>query len=336
MSDSKLKSNDYSWVRGFNYQCSAGSTSFENWMCFRPDLVELELRRGKQYFPQFNTVRYWLSWDAFIRNPRRFTADFETALQIADSLGLLAMPILLNRWHCVHQDNGGVYLENIIPGLGWSFDPLFYRQYFDVIIGEHRNDRRILAWDLCNEPFTYNKPLKDLGEIPALEFNWLKGMYDYVKAMPVSQAVSFGAHGMRELLPIQEEWERWHEQYAALMDIIMIHPYYIGEQNDLPKKAVYEQTLDFFTALARKQNKGIIATETCWGSLDDEWRIENLRYSMGELKKRNIGMVPHALHHSLAPDLHLPEYGPVGLPGDLRFINADGSLRKGHEAYNEY
>jgi hypothetical protein len=57
---------------------------------------------------------------------------------------------------------------------------------------------------------------------------------------------------------------------------------------------------------------------------------------MTELKKRKIGIMPHALHHSLIADLHLPEYGPVGGPGDLRFINADGTLRKGHEVYNEF
>jgi hypothetical protein len=57
---------------------------------------------------------------------------------------------------------------------------------------------------------------------------------------------------------------------------------------------------------------------------------------MGELAKRHIGIIPHALHHSLVADLHLPEYGPVGGAGDLRFINADGSLRKGHDVYNQF
>jgi hypothetical protein len=64
--------------------------------------------------------------------------------------------------------------------------------------------------------------------------------------------------------------------------------------------------------------------------------VTNIRYTLGELKKRSIGFIPHALPHSLVADLHLPQYGPVGPPGDLRFINADGSLRKGHELYNEF
>jgi hypothetical protein len=120
------------------------------------------------------------------------------------------------------------------------------------------------------------------------------------------------------------------------MDVIFIHPYYLAEQNNGAEKTFFEKMLDSYAALAAKQNKGIVATETCWGSLDDDWRVANIRYTLTELKKRNIGIMPHALHHSLVADLHLPEYGPVDSPGDLRFINADGSLRRGHEVYNEF
>ena len=37
----------------------------------------------------------------------------------------------------------------------------------------------------------------------------------------------------------------------------------------------------------------------------------------------------YLLHHSLVADAHRPEFGPVGHPGNLAFIEADGSLRKG-------
>ncbi len=44
----------------------------------------------------------------------------------------------------------------------------------------------------------------------------------------------------------------------------------------------------------------------------------------------------HALQHSLVADLHYAAYGPVGSRRRLHFVNPDGSLRKGHEAFNEY
>jgi hypothetical protein len=335
-----MESFDFSTVRGFNYQPSAGSTSFENWYYFRPDLFELELRRGKQYFSRFNTVRYWLSWDAFIRKPLDFADHFEKALKIADSLGLKVMPCLFNRWHNEFCDAGGLYLDNIIPGYGWGYRPRFYKEYLDAIVGEHKNDKRVLLWDLCNEPFSYRLRLDQMGEIPGIEYAWLKEMYNYIKAMPVSQYVSFspwpGKDIFSGLTETFAEWEAWNEKMAAIMDVIVIHPYYIGDQSDTEKKAFYEKMLDSWAALGEKQHKGVLASETCWGSLDDQWRVENIRYTMAELKKRKIGIIPHALHHSLVADLHLPEFGPVGPPGDLRFINADGTLRKGHEVYNEF
>ena len=42
------------------------------------------------------------------------------------------------------------------------------------------------------------------------------------------------------------------------------------------------------------------------------------------------------MHHSLIADAHGPQYGYVGQPGNMSFIDADGSLRAGHEAFNEY
>ena len=42
------------------------------------------------------------------------------------------------------------------------------------------------------------------------------------------------------------------------------------------------------------------------------------------------------VHHSLVADLHRDEWGPVGWPEWLHFIEADGSLRVGHEAFNEF
>lgn len=101
-------------------------------------------------------------------------------------------------------------------------------------------------------------------------------------------------------------------------------------------KKDFERQLDEFVEIARIFNKPIIATETCWGSFDDAKRVEIIKYTLGELKKRNIGFLVHLLHHSLVADAHREEYGPISFPGNLSFIEADGSLRKGHEVFNEF
>ena len=89
-------------------------------------------------------------------------------------------------------------------------------------------------------------------------------------------------------------------------------------------------------AFAQKVGKELLASETVWGALDDARHVEIMRYTLGELRKREIGFVVHALQHSLVADLHYPAYGPVGGPEVLHFVNPDGSLRAGHEAFNAF
>ena len=72
-------------IRGFNYQPSYGTSGLELWRNFQAPIIEIELGRGKRYFPWINAIRLWLSWDAYRRDAKRFTVNFETALAIADS-----------------------------------------------------------------------------------------------------------------------------------------------------------------------------------------------------------------------------------------------------------
>ena len=64
--------------------------------------------------------------------------------------------------------------------------------------------------------------------------------------------------------------------------------------------------------------------------------INAIRYTMGELKKRGIGWLVYLLHWSRIADAHGPDGGPVGAPGNLSFINQDGSLRAGHEVFSQF
>ena len=89
-------------------------------------------------------------------------------------------------------------------------------------------------------------------------------------------------------------------------------------------------------AIARQAGKELVANETVWGARDDAQHVDVMRYTLGELVERGIGFTVHALHHSLVADLHRDEYGPVGYPECLHFIEADGRLRPGHDAFNEF
>jgi len=329
---------DYSKVRGFNYQPSYGTTSFENWLYFKPEFIELELRRGKHHFPKMNTIRLWLSWQAFVRNPEIFKNNFEEYLRIAKNLDLLVIPVLFNRWHDPQLDNGGIYIDHFMPGWSWASsksgynwatnkDNLF-QPYLDVIVGEHKKDERILLWDICNEPFAYTKRVEDMKEVEVMEYKWLEETYKHCKSLdliaPVGASLHFG-HGRAGI-----------ERIEPISDVLLIHPYYVAEHDDVEEKNKFEGILDEYVNFKEQVGKPMLATETCWGSLDDKWREENIRYTLTELKKRNIGWTVHALHHSGVADLHRPEFGPLDVPGNLSFIEKDGSLRPGHDVFNEF
>lgn len=319
---------DYLKVRGFNYQPSYGSTSFENWTYFNHEVIELELRRGKQYFPKMNTVRLWLSWDTYLRDPEKFCLYFNSMLNIVDMLELKAIVILFNRWHDPACDCGGIYIDHFVPGWSTVQNYDMFTPYVKDIVGNHKNDKRIIIWDICNEPFSYRKQLGEMRDIAAAEFKWLQRMYLLCKDLNVIQPVGIGLHpnhgneGMEFVVPIS--------------DIFMIHPYYGYEQDNYKEKEKFEKQLDDYVEISRKHGKPLLVTEACAGSLDDNWRVENIRYTLTEFKKRNLGFVVHALHYSRVSDLHGPEHGPVTDPGNLAFINVDGYLRKGHEIFNEF
>ena len=130
------------------------------------------------------------------------------------------------------------------------------------------------------------------------------------------------------------------EMTEPISDVISIRGYYKWNAGS-PKvvggtKGSFTAYLDACAALAKRTGKELLTSEAVWGAIDDKTHVEVMRYTLGELRKRNVGIIVHALQHSLVADLHYPAYGPVHAPECLHFVNPDGSLRKGHEAFNEF
>ena len=249
---------DYSKIRGFNYQPSYGYNSFENWMYFKPDIFELELRRGKEYFPKMNAVRLWLSYYAFKYEPKKQVEYFEQALSICEKLGLKAMPILFNCWHDATLDNGGIYFNHMIPGSSWVHKDNMYDDYIEKIVGTHNKDERIIAWDICNEPFSYGNNKEIIRIIEPYESQWLRQLYDMCKQVKATQPVSFSHASVKP-----EEIEKMLD----IEDIIFIHPYYFysDEQAESLDPNGFDDLLKIYTKMAKRNHKQVLTTETCWG-----------------------------------------------------------------------
>ncbi len=316
-----MKIKTFSHIRGFNYQPGYGSHGLEIWgEKFAASKIEKELGSGKKYFPKTNTIRLWLSHDAFLKTPERFRNNFEEVLKIGENLGLSFIPVLFNGWHSF-PDFGGISIEQISYwGKGERFNNLFL-PYLEEIVLSHIDDRRILLWDLCNEPF--NSTVNSL-EARDIIFNWLQRIYQTSKNFDSKCKIGVGSVPSMESVKILE----------PISDVITIHPYYMW--NAGVKKEAFKEFLDEAVNFANKVNKPLLATETGWGSLDDKQRSETLAFELGELKKRRVGWLVHLLHHSLVADAHRPEFGPVSGAGYMACIEVDGSLRAYHEILNKY
>jgi len=334
---------DFAWVRGFNYQPSYGSCSFEIWRNFNKRLIDFELSVGKKYFPKMNTIRIWLSWDAFLRDKKEFVCNFDYFLGVVSRHNLQVVPVLFNRWHDPVLDNGGIYIDHFLPNASWIYREDLFDDYLEEVVGNFADDERILVWDLCNEPFSYSLPSSRFPEIRDAEKRWLEKIYFKCKELGCKAPLTISTHQLEGLEGLK--------MVEPISDVLAIHPYFggdnrsEGDKNESGSKSLdplsitkerFERLLDDYVDFSKQCGKPLLVTETCWGSLDDFRRGEIIKYTLGELRKRNLGWIVHALWHSLVADLHRPEFGPVGTPGNLSFVEADGSLRRFHEVWNDF
>jgi hypothetical protein len=332
-------------VHGFNYDGSWGTSGLDLWQHHDHGLMATEVARGKKYFPGWNVARWWLSHEAYQRDPERFLANFEAGLGLFAEHDILVMPILFNRWRDPVCDFGGVPLDHLIPHhSAWSrSDDLFatpdagsgaapvqglFHRYLSDVVGKHVDDERIYSWDLCNEPLMGAYVDDDDSPVRKAELTWLTWCYRVCKDLGASQPLTIGNYPNVKALELTE----------PISDVLGFHPYYMWNGTDQPTKTKegFEAYLDACVAIAKRSGKGLVGNETVWGARDHAVHVDLIRYTLGELVKRDIGFTVHALHHSLVADLHRDEYGPVGWPEWLHFIEADGSLRPGHEVFNEF
>ena len=78
-------------------------------------------------------------------------------------------------------------------------------------------------------------------------------------------------------------------------------------------------------------------SECCWGSFDDNKRTELIKLTLDIFTKYHTGYVAHALQYSGCTDLH--DYGDGRTSpdiGNLCFVKKDGSIRPGHDIFNDY
>lgn len=187
---------------GFNY-IPANSISYtEMWMdyAFDPELIDRELALAESV--GFNCLRVVLPFVVWEAEPEAFKKRFDQLLAISAKHGIKVMPCFFD--DCVFgpitDPVFGKQPEVVVgwyangwtpsPGVKRSRDPETrpaLERYVKDIITSHRDDPRIFAWDLYNEPS--NSGMGDTA------FSLLRDVFRWAREINPAQPVTSGIWG---------------------------------------------------------------------------------------------------------------------------------------------
>lgn len=259
------------WLAGFNYVPSTACNTTEWWQeeTFDPATIDREL--GWAAGLGFNSARAFTQYIVWKSDPQGFLGRFDRFLAIAAKHGISVMPVLFDDCafgHPAQLDPFPGKQRDPIPGMilpSWTpspgrklgLDPVerpSLKRYVQEMIRRFRDDRRVVLWDLYNEP--QNTANVGSGEFLAEIFAWAR------EAGP-AQPLSIGSWS---------DHAEVNRAAATLCDVTTFHCY--GNRESLGKR------IDGLKAAGRP----IVCTE--WFARPTGSRIDT---DLPLLKDRKVG-----------------------------------------------
>jgi hypothetical protein len=233
------------WLFGFNYVTSTAVNSTEMWQkeTYDRETVKRELATGAE--TGYNSCRVFLQYIVWENERDSFLETFNDFCEIAHSNNISVMPILFDDCafagkepYLGKQDEPVPYTHNSgwtpSPGVTIADNPEKEQSLYDyvkTIIGNFKNSKYIVLWDLYNEPGNNNRGSKSL---PLVEkaFTW-------AREVNPSQPLTTGIW----------EFKEYDFKFAEMSDIITYHDY-------TPLESSKEKT-----EILKQYNRPIICTE---------------------------------------------------------------------------
>ncbi len=259
------------WLSGSNFQPSSAINQVEMWAAETFDAPTIDKELGWASELGFNTMRVYLSSEVWKVDPQGFKKRMDQYLAISDKHGIKTLFVIFD--DCWNPETVAGKQPAPKPGVhnsGWVQDPAvslrsdtsklypILQKYVKDIIGTFKNDKRILLWDLYNEPGNSNH---GNGSLPLL-----KNVFRWARQVNPSQPISVGLwyFGASELNTFQ----------AENSDIITYHNY--SDVSD------HQMWVNFLKILDRP----MICTE--YMARRNNSRFQNI---MPLLKRNNIGAI---------------------------------------------
>lgn len=305
--DSLHRYTDYGWLRGFSVVPSWGARIEEAWWRYDRHAMRREVALARQ--AHANCIRLWIEFGPWMARPDEVTAHFLDAVAAIDEAGMKTMPCLFNRWHDNEWDYGGTYTEHLYRPLNRM------QQYVRALVTPLATDRRILVWDLCNEPQAFDLS----NDVNRREFEWLKVIAQTVREAGAAQPITIGTMAGGNI-----------NTFAPLCDVLCGHPY----DHD---RAGLERSVAALKRQAAAHGKPLLVNECIPGGLDDQRRGALAHDYTEVLSAAGFGWMGWALREGVAISTRRDRYDANGIDnqGFHPFFTREGKLRPGLEFMKE-
>ncbi|MFZ5429519.1 MAG: cellulase family glycosylhydrolase [Bacteroidota bacterium] len=155
---------DHGWLRGSNFNPSTAINQLEMWQAdsFDPETIDREL--GWAAGIGMNCMRVYLHHVAWEVDQEGFKQRMDQYMQIAEKHGIKTMFVFFDDcWNATYQAGPQPEPKPGVHNSGWIRDPgdlLFDKPelintleaYVRDVMNHFRDDKRIVIWDLYNEP----------------------------------------------------------------------------------------------------------------------------------------------------------------------------------------
>jgi hypothetical protein len=247
---------DQPWLIGANYLPQNAVNQLEMWQAdtFDPQLINREMKMAKKL--GFNSMRVFLHDQLWNQDADGFKARIHQFLKICDKHDIKPMVVFFDScWDpfpklgTQRQPIKGLHNSGWVqsPGAVILQDPAKYRalkNYVVDIVSTFRNDRRIIAWDVWNEPDNVNKSSyfkQEPVNKQQLVLNLLPQVFEWVRSASPSQPVTSAVWG--------GDWSA-NEKLSSIQKVQIEHSDIISFHNYRPKED-FEKRVNWLLAYKR-------------------------------------------------------------------------------------
>lgn len=171
------------WLRGSNFNPSTAINQLETWQAETFDTLTIDRELGWAQEIGMNCMRVYLHHVAWEVDKQGFKNRMDKYLNIADSHGIKTIFVIFDDcWNPTYQAGKQPDPKPGVHNSGWVRDPgdlihedstliVLLEEYAKDVLTTFKDDKRIVMWDLYNEPGNFKYEMKSMPLLQKV-FEW--------------------------------------------------------------------------------------------------------------------------------------------------------------------